>query len=245
MPGGGRLIVETTNRRLKDEFIKSTGAVRKGHYVVLSITDTGIGMSDTTQEHIFEPFFSTKTETGGTGMGLAVVYGIVKYHEGIITVDSQGGEGTTFTLYFPARKKIETEKASAPKAVKSGGKRNILLVDDERLVLEMWGDFLSSQGFEVITAQGGDEAISLFRSRRDEIDLVILDYIMPRMNGKEVLVRLKKIDPAVKILFCSGYSEDGKAKEIITEGAEGFIQKPAQLSDLHRKIREILGDESP
>ncbi len=240
MPKGGELIIETNNQRLDRDFVNTHLDAQEGDYVVLSVTDTGIGMSHEVKEHIFEPFFSTKEEKSGTGMGLSTVYGIVKNHGGLITVYSEEGVGSTFKLYFPGVRRKLKETPTREDNEKYAGSATILLVDDEQVVIDTWSEFLLQQGHQVLTAQDGEKALKIFQNKKDKIDLVILDYIMPKMGGKEVLIRLKEIDPDVKILVASGYSENGQAKEIIAEGADGFIQKPSQLNELHRKIIEIL-----
>ena len=240
MQDSGKIIIETYNQELDSEFMRTHIDTQEGDYVVLSVTDTGIGIPNDIKEYIFEPFFTTKGEKGGTGMGLSTVYGVVKNHGGVITVYSEEGEGSSFRLYFPARKGILKKTHSRKIEEKDISNATILLVDDEQVVIDTWGEFLSQQGHQVLTALDGKKALDIFKKKKDEIDLVILDYIMPQIGGKEVLINLREIDPSVKVLVASGYSENGQAKEIVAEGANGFIQKPAQLQELHTKIVEIL-----
>ena len=240
MTKGGTIIVETYNQKIDSKLSKKYIDLREGDYVVLSVTDNGIGMSDEVKERIFEPFFTTKEDKGGTGMGLSTVYGIVKNHDGLITVYSEEGKGSTFKLYFPAIKGTLKEIPAIENEKNYTGSATILLVDDEKAVLEMWGDFLLKQGHQVLTAQDGKKALKIFKEKKNDIDLVILDYVMPLMGAKETLIELKEIDPNVKVLVTSGYSENGPIREIISKGADGFIQKPAQLNELHRKIIKIL-----
>jgi len=208
---------------------------------VLLVTDVGTGISPEIRDHIFEPFFTTKQDSGGSGIGLATVYGIMRSHKGFITVYSEVGKGTTFKLYFPAVKKATDESTRTDEIVDHLITATILLIDDEPMVREVWSDFLTRKGHRVLTAENGLEGIEVFKGHRDEIDLVILDMIMPKLGGKETLISLKEIDPSVKVLVTSGYSENGQAGEIVRLGIDAFIQKPTQLTLLHKKIGEILG----
>lgn len=244
MPVGGKLIIETYNQRVSSDFVSIYRDAREGDYTVLSVTDSGIGMSHEVMEHIFEPFFSTKKEKGGTGMGLSTVYGILENHRGLVTVFSEEGKGTTFKLYFPGIEGSIKEIISVNGGEKFVGNATILLVDDEKVVIDMWSDFLSEKGYQIIIARDGEEALKVFKEKKSDIDLVILDYVMPKMGGKETLVKMKEIDPNLKVLITSGYSENGQAKKIVTEGANGFIQKPAPLGELHGKIIEVLSQKS-
>ncbi|MBN1574650.1 MAG: PAS domain S-box protein [Deltaproteobacteria bacterium] len=240
MPMGGRLIIETRSKLLDEDFVRMHIGAKKGDYVVLTVTDTGIGMTKDVKERIFEPFFSTKEHKGGTGMGLSTIYGIMQKHSGIITVYSEVGEGSSFKLYFPAIPEAAKAADSEMDIGKAAGDETLLIIDDEAIVVDMWSDFLKDTGYKVITATNGEEGIGLFTEMRDEIDLVILDYVLPGMSGMETFRKLKEIDPDVKVLISSGYTENGKAKDILMEGGDGFIQKPARLNDLNGKIREIL-----
>jgi CheY-like chemotaxis protein len=173
-------------------------------------------------------------------MGLATLYGIVKNHGGFSAVYSEQGTGTTFKLYFPTATGKIAEALEEVESEGLEGNETILLIDDEPTVLTMWSDFLVDRGYTVITAENGPIGIEQYRKMRHVIDLVILDYIMPGMNGKEVLEALKKIDDGVKVLIASGYSENGQAKDLITGASDGFLQKPATMFQLLSKIRSIL-----
>lgn len=240
MPGGGTLIVETHNQVLDDDFLKSHLGAESGPHVVVTISDTGTGITPEIREHIFEPFFTTKREKGGTGMGLATVYGIVRSHRGIISVYSEVGEGTSFKLYFPVSTIEEEERPPHREMTHSVPGATILLIDDESVVREMWEDFLTQRGYRVITARDGVEGIARFREHKGSVDLVILDLIMPNLGGKETLARLREIDPDLKVLVSSGYSENGQAGRIVDLGIDGFVQKPARLTQLEKQIVEIL-----
>ncbi len=240
MPGKGRLIIETLTQKLDAEFVRTHLDAREGDYVILSVTDTGMGMSREVKERIFDPFFTTKEHIGGTGMGLSTVYGIVKNHGGLVTVYSEAGVGSTFKLYFPAVEGRALDSTKVTKKRQSRSVATILLIDDEPVVREMWGDFLSEQGYRIITAKDGQEGAGLFFEKKGEIDLVILDVVMPKLSGKETLGRIRGAVPDVKVLLTSGYSENGQAGDLIDLGVDGFIQKPSQLSHLAQKISEIL-----
>lgn len=238
MPEGGLLTVDTT---VVDEKYMRGGLYKPkaGHYVKMTVTDTGVGMDKQTQSRIFEPFFTTKEMGRGTGLGLASVYGIVKAHGGYIDVASRKAVGTQFTVYFPAtwQKVSNTVKNINKKPKKSG---TILLVDDEEDILQIGAKVLQKFDYKVLEAKNGPEAIELYAENKDKIDLIILDLVMPDMNGREVYDRLKDINPDVRVLLCSGYSIEGRAKEIIDRGCDDFIQKPFTYKKLTEKLDEIL-----
>jgi PAS domain S-box-containing protein len=238
MPGGGDLYIETENAVIDDDFRKPA-FVSLGKYVKISLTDTGVGMDEKTKERIFEPFFTTKEMRRGTGLGLASAYGIMKGHGGFIDVQSEVEQGTTFTLYLPAseKRRISTETISADV---TEGDETILLVDDEETIANVSKEILEELGYSVITARSGSDAIKIYQLMKDEIDLVILDMIMPEMGGGETFDLLKLISPHVKVILSSGYSIDGQAMEIMERGCHGFIQKPFSIEDLSKIIREIL-----
>lgn len=238
MPGGGDLYVQSENVLLDQNHVKPLN-IEPGRYVRLSITDTGAGMDEATQQRIFDPFFTTKEMGRGTGLGLASVYGIVKNHGGIIEVNSQKGEGTTFTIYMPASdKEIIEEKEVSGETLK--GTETVLLVDDEDRILDIGEKTLKFLGYKVLIARDGKEAIEFYRKNQDRIDIVILDMIMPEMGGGEAYDRLKEINPHVKVLLSSGYSIDGEATEILKRGCNGFVQKPFSMKELSQRIREIF-----
>ncbi|HOS26545.1 MAG TPA: PAS domain S-box protein [Deltaproteobacteria bacterium] len=238
MPGGGDLYLSTENIELRDSDATPLG-VEPGRFVRVSVTDTGVGMDDSVRARIFEPFFTTKGKGRGTGLGLASVYGIVKNHRGFVTVESRKGAGSTFTIYLPASDKPAQEElrisTEAPK-----GRETILLIDDEKMVLEVGSEMLKRLGYEVLTASGGRAGIETYRSNRDCIHLVVLDMIMPDLGGSKTFDGLLDIDPNVKVLLSSGYSLVGQAREIMEKGCRGFIQKPFGIHDLAEKIRKIL-----
>jgi PAS domain S-box-containing protein len=238
MPNGGTLSVKTENVTAYEEGDGSlTG--RSGRYVRISVTDTGAGMDEETQERIFEPFFTTKEMGRGTGLGLASAYGIVKGHEGTIEVTSRKGEGTTFVICLPAsEKEVLQHEASSGEILK--GAETVLLVDDEPMILEVTQPMLETLGYQVLTARSGRKALEIYREKGDQIGMVVLDLVMPDMNGKETFVLLKNLDPQIKVLLSSGYSIDGQAEEMLKQGCDGFIQKPFDMKVLSHKVREIL-----
>lgn len=244
MPGGGELYVQTDNITLGEEYIKPF-EIHPGRYVKVSVTDTGVGMDAATRKKIFEPFFSTKTPGQGSGLGLASLYGIIKNHGGFINVYSEKGEGTTFNIYLPASKnKIKKEVPEFHPYEIQYGRGTVLLVDDEKMVLEVGQAMLEKLGYRTLTAGSGKEALVLYEQQKDEIDIVILDLIMPGMGGGEIYDRLKSMDGEVNVLLSSGYSINGKAQEVLDRGCSRFIQKPFSMEELSRKVRETI-DRDP
>ncbi|MFH1673785.1 MAG: response regulator [Pseudomonadota bacterium] len=241
MPGGGDLILKTTNTT-RDDIKSKLYNPKPGNYVLLTVTDTGIGMNQETQKRIFDPFFTSKEMSRGTGLGLASAYGIIKGHDGYIDVESEKGRGTTFRIYLPATGKNVRKAVKTPdKTIKDmKGTGTVLLVDDEPVVLEVGKGLLEAMGYRVLTAQDGQEAIEIYREKRDAIDTVILDMVMPNMGGGETYDRLSEINPDIKVLLSSGYSIDGQATEILERGCNGFIQKPFDVEEMSVKIREII-----
>jgi len=238
MPGGGDLYLESKNVQLAEKESERL-SLDPGKFVNISVRDTGVGMNSITLRRIFDPFFTTKSISRGTGLGLASTYGIVSNHGGAIDVESHPGRGSIFRLYFPAvRMIVETEKKKAQKLV--SGSETVLLIDDEDLILDVGGEMLSRLGYHVLKASSGTEAVKMYEHRPDQIDLVILDMIMPKMGGGQTYSLLKAIDPEVKVLLSSGYSINGKAVEIMELGCDGFIQKPFNINELSLRIRKIL-----
>jgi len=240
MPIGGDLTLKTVNATHED-MKKKPYDPKPGNYVLLTVTDTGIGMEEKIQKRIFDPFFTTKEMGRGTGLGLASVYGIIKGHGGYIDVQSEKGRGTTFSIYLPASNQKAYKEIEKDIQI-TGGTGTILLVDDEEMVLDVSAKMLKNLGYTVFTARSGNEAIETYEKNKDHIDMIILDMVMPQMGGGETYDRLKEIDPDVIVLLSSGYSIDGKAKGILSRGCEGFIQKPFGMEELVGKTREILAN---
>lgn len=241
MPEGGRLCIETENIVLDEDFTQIIIGIEPGHYILLSVSDTGHGMTSDTVEHIFEPFFTTKEIGKGTGLGLASVYGIVKSHGGHITCYSEIGQGTVFRIYLPAIDRVEetpalkTEEESIP-----GGTERILLVDDEESIRDFASRVFLKYGYAVSTASSGEEALEIYAVAPNGIDLVILDIGMPGMGGHKCLRELIKINPTIKVVITSGYSVDGQMKETLEAGARSFVPKPYQLNKLLGTVRKVL-----
>ncbi|RPI53916.1 MAG: response regulator, partial [Deltaproteobacteria bacterium] len=239
MPRGGDLFLKTANVTRKDIRSKLYKPERAGDYVQLTVTDTGTGMDRDSTEHVFDPFFTTKGMERGAGLSLASVYGIIKGHGGYIDVESRKGHGTTFFIYLPAsekeiRKVVETAKEY------TGETETVLLVDDEAVILEVGRELLEAMGYRVLTARDGKEGVEVYKKNLDKIDLVILDLVMPYMDGGETYDRLKEINPGIRVLLATGFGIDGEATEILERGCNGFIQKPFRMTKLGEKMREIL-----
>jgi two-component system cell cycle sensor histidine kinase/response regulator CckA len=238
MPGDGDIYLETQNVLLGDEQTFPY-SVQPGKYVKITVTDTGTGMDEKTREKIFEPFFTTKGMGRGTGLGLASAYGIIKGHGGMINVYSEPGHGTTFTIYLPtSEKQVQKEEIPIDEIVM--GTETILLIDDEKIVMEVNKELLESMGYTLYVAGSGQEGIAVYMEKKDKIDLVILDMVMPGISGGVTFDRLRQINPKVKVLLSSGYSLTGKAQVIMDRGCNGFLQKPFKLEELSGKVREML-----
>ncbi|MFZ0449001.1 MAG: PAS domain S-box protein [Desulfatiglandaceae bacterium] len=243
MPDSGKLVFETENVTLDEEYCKAHLGARPGRYVLLSISDTGQGMDRETLEHIFEPFFTTKGVGSGTGLGLAMVYGIIKSHGGYIMCYSEPGEGTTFKIYLPVmegdpvRNETETNRNAA---VPEGGSETILLVDDEEILRDIGKDILEKFGYTVLLAADGESALELYRENPEDISLVILDIVMPGMGGKKCLEEILKMNPQAKVVMASGYSINGRVKEVLDGGARAFIKKPYELKQMLAEVRKVL-----
>lgn len=240
MPEGGKLLLETDVVRITEDYADRHVELEPGLYVVLTVTDTGIGMDNETSARIFEPFFTTKEEGKGTGLGLAMVYGVIMNHGGTVLVYSEPGEGSTFKVYLPANGKPAMESRNHQSQTLLGGNELILVVDDEESILTVAKDMLESHGYKVLKASDGVEALEVFRSQNGNIDLVILDMIMPKMGGLKTFQELKAFNPDVTALLSTGYSKNAKAREIINEGVKGFVQKPYQIHTLLSEVRNAL-----
>jgi CheY-like chemotaxis protein len=239
MPGGGSLFLETKNVVLDRQYRKPF-CVQPGKYAKISVTDTGVGMDEKTRKRIFEPFFTTKEMGRGTGLGLATAYGIIKGHGGIINVYSEKGHGATFTIYLPASdKRIEEEKKSPAELIK--GRGTVLLVDDEEVILDVNRMVLQKLGYKALLAHNGQEAVDIFRAQKESIDLIILDMIMPGMEGGKAFDLLQGIQADVKIILSSGYSINDEVNRMMERGCKGFLQKPFDIGEFSRKLRDVLG----
>jgi CheY-like chemotaxis protein len=216
-------------------------ALEPGPYLQVSLTDTGKGMDAETQKRIFEPFFTTKEPGKGTGLGMASVYGIVKHHRGAINVYSEVGRGTCIRVYLPLALSGTAVPESGPIRESTRGASRILVVEDEELVSEMVTEMLESLGYRVHLCRDGQDAVAFYRESWREVDLVILDLIMPRLGGKDTFAALRAINPGVGVLVSSGFSVEGEAQSLLDLGALGFLQKPYQKTELAQKLQEALG----
>ncbi|MEI8207356.1 MAG: PAS domain S-box protein, partial [Kiritimatiellales bacterium] len=246
MPAGGTLTIETQEVSIALEELDACGLTRPGRYVYLSITDTGCGMDKKICEKIFEPFFTTKEVGKGTGLGLSTVYGIVKQNDGHIAVDSELGKGTVFKIYLPVSRPLPAGviNSISKNAVSSeGGAETILLADDEEALLNLEAHVLSGAGYTVLTAKDGKEAVRVFEEHADEIDLVIMDVVMPLKGGKEAMDEILKKHPAMRYFFVSGYSPNAGHAGFVKEKGLHFLSKPYQNKALLQKIRDVLEAE--
>jgi CheY-like chemotaxis protein len=240
MPEGGRLVVETGDVYLEEEYIRQNPYMKTGRYALLAVSDTGVGMDEKTRERVFEPFFTTKGPDKGTGLGLAMVYGIVEQHGGFIHLYSEPGKGTAFKVYFPAvEAQSDAVTAKRGEEILRGGKETILLAEDEEAIRALAERVLTEFGYTVLVARNGEEAIEIFRQHK-EIDLAVLDVVMPRKGGKEAFDEMHKANPNLKVIYMSGYSADVIHVSHVLIPGTPFLQKPFGPAVLARKIREVL-----
>lgn len=246
MPDGGRLLIETRNVHIGEDYHRVHAYALPGRYVLLRVVDTGHGMDGPTLEHIFEPFFTTKEQGKGTGLGLATVFGIIKQHKGFITVDSTPGQGTSFQVYFPAGEdKADSHSSSAtPSAGAFAGKERILLAEDNDALREAAKEILEGLGYQVIPAPDGDTAVRVFEQAHDSIDLVLLDVIMPHLNGPDAYARMTAIRPGVPVIFTTGYATEKTLLAATAVDHSTILQKPYGSSHLAQKLRSLL-DHAP
>jgi len=243
MPKGGTLIIETGVTELDVDFLKIHEYGKPGMYAVITVTDTGHGMDENTRQRIFEPFFTTKEVGKGTGLGLSMVYGIIKQHNGYINCYSESGKGTTFKIYLPlfeSKPVSKTVTEGAAVAVPTGGTETILLAEDEESVRRLMKEVLEEDGYKVIEAADGEEAVNKFMENKDRIDILLLDVVMPKMNGREAYERIKRIKPDIKLLMASGYPADFISQKGIIEEGLNFIVKPMSPTKLLKKVRDTL-----
>jgi PAS domain S-box-containing protein len=241
MLGGGRLTIQTQNMVVDENHRRGQTFIRPGHYVMLSVSDSGMGMDKETQSRIFEPFFTTKEKGKGTGLGLSTVYGIVKQSGGYVMVQSEKGHGTTFNIYLPrVEGTAEMNAVPVPRAAE-GGSETVLLVEDEESVRQLVRETLQAKGYKVVEAENGEAGVAAAAKHQGRIDLVITDVVMPGMGGRELVKRLAETRPDTKVLYLSGYTEDAIVTEGSIESGTAFLQKPFTLQNLSRKVREVLG----
>ncbi len=243
MPDTGTITIETANKTADESYCKDYPGLKAGEYVLLTFSDTGTGIGKEVQEKIFEPFFTTKAEGYGTGLGLSTVYGIVKQNNGYIAVNSEPGQGTTFTIYFPRYTGSMEKSEVIPEKFSRGSKETILIVEDEKEVLKLCQYSLVPRGYNVLTASQPKEALSICEKHPGPIDLLVTDVIMPTMNGKELSERIAQLRPAIKILFMSGYTADVITRRDLLEKNVNYIQKPFDLVDFVNKVRAVLNQK--
>jgi PAS domain S-box-containing protein len=240
MPEGGSLTLSTEVKELGNEFSRTYGYGKPGVYVVITVSDTGIGMDDRTRERIFEPFFTTKDIGKGTGLGLSIVYGIVKQHRGYINCSSEQGRGTTFTVYLPHVKSPVAVRDPELPHIPKGGNETILLAEDDGEVRKLTAAYLRDFGYTILEADNGADAVRLFDANKDAVHLLVFDVVMPRMDGKEAYDAIHRLSPAIKILFMSGYSAATVTEKGISGAGLAYILKPVSPEALLRKVREVL-----
>ncbi len=246
MPGGGKLVIETSNVEVDATFSKRHPQLDPGAYVLLAVTDTGIGMDDETKSHIFEPFFTTKEPGKGTGLGLATVYGIVRQSRGWIWVYSEPGRGTTFKIYLPrCDARAEDGHCDRAEAADAHGTERILLVEDDVGVLSLVGNILRGLGYTVVEASNGEEALAICGQDGGKIDMMISDVVMPGISGYDLARRLKGIRPSLAVLFISGYADRTVAGAHKVDPNTPYLQKPFTSASLASRVREILDARQP
>ncbi|MFA6411837.1 MAG: PAS domain S-box protein [Syntrophales bacterium] len=241
MTEGGNLYLETRNIVFQENEVKPVG-IQEGKYIKISVTDEGAGMEKEVLDRIFEPFFTTKPKGVGTGLGLASAYGIIKNHKGVIHAYSEKGKGTTFNIYLPASDKVIQAEEEQECHLVAAGTETILIVDDEEMNIVVIKEMLEMLGYHIYAAGNGQEALAIYSERGAEIDLVVMDMIMPGIGGGKTFDYLKAINPDVKVILASGYSVNGEARSIMERGCRDFIQKPFQLHDLTGRIRKVLNE---
>jgi PAS domain S-box-containing protein len=241
MPQGGKLIIATDIADVDEDYATKHGELTPGQYILLIVSDTGVGMTDEVRDHLFEPFFTTKPRGIGTGLGLATVWGIVHQSNGVIRAHSSPGIGTTFTVYFPRVLEEQEQKAvEAAGRSDTGGTETVLVVEDQEDVRKFVTTILGSRGYKVLSAPDGPAAMQVFDLANANVDLLVTDVVMPGMTGKELADRLTKVRPQLKVLFMSGYTEDTIAHQGVLESGVFFIPKPFTPEALTSKVRETL-----
>ncbi len=248
MPDGGVLAISTETAVLDEEFCQAHPGASPGRHVLVSVSDTGVGIPRENLGRVFDPFFTTKEQGKGTGLGLSMVYGIVKSHGGYIGVDSEVGKGTTFRIYLPAAAgevlQLEIPYASPPPERAAPGKGTILLVDDQEPVRDVCSAMLRALGYRVVTASDGREGLDCYRGAWQEIDAVIVDMVMPVLGGPECFRGMKEVNPDVRAILATGYSLEGAVQDVMNEGVRGFIQKPFRIEQLSKVLTAALARRS-
>jgi len=237
---GGTLTVSLEKIHADQPFCENHPGAKIGYYWKLLVQDEGVGMDAETLGKIFEPFFTTKIEASGTGLGLAMVYSMVKQHKGFIDVTSQPGKGSRFIVYLPEFKTVpEPEKKVAREKILKG-EGLMLVIDDERIMRKIAVRALEKAGYTVIFAEDGEKGVELFKKHHKELKMVLLDMQMPKKSGKETFLEMKAIDPTVKVLLASGFRKDDRVEEILKQGVSDFIEKPYTFEQLTAAVHNVL-----
>jgi CheY-like chemotaxis protein len=243
MPNGGKLTIKTANVYLDEKYFAGQSIVEEqpGPYVMVAVSDTGSGIDKKTQEHIFEPFYSTKEKGKGTGLGLSTVYGIVKQNKGFIWVYSEPGQGSIFKIYLPkAKEDVKTEEKVQTPVKDLGGSETVLVVEDNVSILNLAQRALQKYGYKVLTAKSGEDALRIGKEYEGPIDLLLTDVVMPTISGKETAERLQPLYPQMKVIYMSGYTDDAIVHLGVLEPGLNFIEKPFSSDVLASKMREVL-----
>lgn len=245
MPEGGRLIIETQNVEIGEEYCRLHAYARQGSYVMLAVSDTGMGMDAATTERVFEPFFTTKEMGKGTGLGLATVYGVVKQHGGFIYLYSEPGKGTTFRIYLPAVNGAPEPREPRGDQQIPKGTETILLAEDNEGLREAAQEMLEKLGYRVILASTGEEAVRLFRTNSGKIDMVLLDVVMPDLSGPSAYQQMASVQPGLRVVFTSGYTPETASLNSVLEKGAPVLQKPYAMKSLSQIVRTVLGRTIP
>jgi CheY-like chemotaxis protein len=240
MPDGGTLSIESRKAEFNDDAAQMRAFKRAGVYALITVADTGVGMTEKVREKIFDPFFTTKETGKGTGLGLSMAYGTVTQHDGRITVESEPGRGSAFSLYLPVIADVLPAQEAASPAPLPAGTETILVAEDDVTIRQLTVTVLREFGYTVIEAVDGEDAVRKFSENREKINMLVLDVIMPRKDGKSVYDEVRKMMPGMKALFISGYTADMIQKKGILEEGLHFVPKPVSLKVLLKKVREVL-----
>jgi CheY-like chemotaxis protein len=240
MPNGGRLTIETHNVEVGEDICRLSSNARPGKYVLLTVSDTGIGMEPTTLEHIFEPFFTTKELGRGTGLGLSTVYGVVKQHDGVITVDSEPGQGTTFRIYLPALTGAAEPREIERRERGRAGTETVLLAEDHHGLREAAHEMLEVLGYKVVLAFDGAMAVQRFQENLESIDIVVLDVVMPGLSGPEAYSQMAANRPNLGVVFTTGHTSEVGILSAMMERGALVLQKPYDSASLSQMIRDVL-----
>ena len=245
MPQGGKLTIETRNVQIDEHYARQHGvAANPGAYVMLAVSDTGVGMDEVTRERIFEPFFTTKGPGKGTGLGLSTVYGIVKQSDGLVWVYSEVGQGTSFKIYLPQVAEVAGSKRRDRTDAPTRGVETILIVEDVGGLRRLATRMLESAGYTVLTAASGEEALLMLERHEEPVHLVITDVVMPGMSGRTLAERFDRTRPGMKVLYMSGYAADAVVRHGVLDEEMPFLAKPFTVVELTRKVREVLDSKS-